>query len=229
MSTSFEEVYCGFLDHLAPCLDVYEHVIYAHVLRHTVLVGREEAVIPFKSARAKMSKGSGTKGHAMSESTCRDRLQSLASKGALEIVGTEHQGTRVRLILPQDVPGILPARQDSKVLSLEDMDFFEVEAHRMLILEREERRCFYTLRELDETNFVIDHVVSRPEGDNGYKNVVACSREANNKKGPTDAAEFLFRLHHRDGVLDWEQLEDRLAALKCLQAGDLKPHTSAVA
>ena len=47
------------------------------------------------------------------------------------------------------------------------MDFFEVEEHRLLILEREERRCFYTLKELDDRNFVIDHVVSRPEGTTG--------------------------------------------------------------
>lgn len=224
MLTDFEETYCGFLDYLAPRLDVYEHVLYAYILRHTVLDGSEEAVIGFKSARAQMSKGSGQTGSAMSESTCRKKLLSLESIGAIEIVGTEHKGTRVRLVRPGDIPGIQPAPPDlEKRVSLEDMDFFEVEEHRLLILEREGRRCFYTLKELDDRNFVIDHVVSRPEGNNGYRNVVACSREANNKKGSTDAADFLFRLHHHDGVLDFDQLRDRLEALNRLQAGQLKP------
>ena len=103
------------------------------------------------------------------------------------------------------------------------MDFFEISENRKLILEREGGRCFYTLKELDASNLVIDHVVSRPEGSNGFRNVVACSREANNKKGSTNAAEFLFRLHYGDGVLDFDQLGERLNALKRLQAGKLKP------
>ena len=77
---------------------MYEHVLYAYILRHTVLDGSEEAVIGFKSARAQMSKGSGQTGSAMSESTCRKKLLSLESIGAIEIVGIEHKGTRVRLV-----------------------------------------------------------------------------------------------------------------------------------
>lgn len=214
-----------FVDHLAPKLDTYEHVIYLYILRHTVLEGRDDAVIPFKSAREKMSLGSGQKGHPMSEATCRDRLQSLASKGAVEILASEHRGTRVRVVLPDDVPGVVPSqeRTGEPEVSIEEMDFFKMEQNRLLILEREGGRCFYTLEKLDRNNFVVDHVVSRPQGGNGYRNVVACSRQANNRKGSMDAADFLFRLHHRDKVLDFEQLRERLERLKELQAGRLRP------
>ena len=79
-----------FVDHLAPKLDTYEHVIYLYILRHTILEGRDDAVIPFRSAREKMSLGSGQKGRAMSEATCREKLQSLGSRGAVEVLATEH-------------------------------------------------------------------------------------------------------------------------------------------
>ncbi|MYC59954.1 MAG: HNH endonuclease [Gammaproteobacteria bacterium] len=223
MTMEFEQVYRKFLDYLAPVLDTYEHVIYAYILRHTILEDVEEAVIPFKSAREKMSKGSGQKGSAMSEATCREKLQSLESKGAIVVVGTEHRGTRVRLVRPEDIPMLEPKLATRKKKLLEDMDFFEVQEHRMLIFEREKGRCFYTLAELNHENFVIDHVVSRPEGNNGYRNLVACSRQANNRKGSMNAADFLFRLYHHDKILDYEQFTDRLNALEKLKAGDLKP------
>lgn len=213
-----------FVDHLAPKLDTYEHVIYVYILRHTVLVGQNDAVIPFRSAREKMSLGSGQKGRPMSEATCREKLQSLASKGAVEVLRTEHGGTRVRIVLPDDIPGVVPPREAvAEPLPIEDMDFFEVEENRLLILEREGGCCFYTLEELDSQNFVIDHVVSRPKGGNGYKNIVACSRQANNRKGSMDAADFLFQLHHRGGALDFEQLRERLERLEDLKAGRLRP------
>jgi 5-methylcytosine-specific restriction endonuclease McrA len=91
-----------------------------------------------------------------------------------------------------------------------------------LILKRENYRCFYTLEKLDEKNFVIDHVVSRPNGDNSYRNVVAASREANNRKGSTAADDFLRRLF-RDGFLTASEMEERLLQLGRLKAGELKP------
>ena len=135
----------------------------------------------------------------------------------------------MRVVLPDGIPGIVPSQEAVRESqpSIEAMDFFESEENRLLILEREGGRCFYTLEELDSNTFVIDHVVSRPEGGNDYRNVVACSRQANNRKGAMDAADFLFRLHHRDGVLDFEQLRERLEKLQELKTGRLRPEPPA--
>lgn len=222
LAADFEQTYRDFVDFLAPKLDTYEHAIYAYILRHTMLEGAEDAVIPFKSAREEMSKGVGQRGSAMSEATCREKLRSLSSRGAIEIIRTEHKGTRVRLVRPDDISGVIPEPPATEERTIEDIDYFEIQEHRRLIFEREDGRCFYTLVELDEENFVIDHVISRPKGDNGYRNVVACSREANNRKGSMDAEDFLFR-QHREGVLDFDQLGNRLEALKELKAGHRKP------
>ena len=49
-------------------------------------------------------------------------------------------------------------------LDIDTLDFFSDPNYRVTILEREQRRCFYTLVELNEDNFVIDHVVATSQG-----------------------------------------------------------------
>lgn len=211
-----------FQDFLAPRLDTYEQAIYLYVFRHSRLIGLEQVTIGFKSARSRMACGIGENGRPMSEATAYKKLQSLHAKGAITVIRTEHTGRLLRLNLPDEIPGVIPSPQADSVVDIESMDFFEVPENRLLILKRENYRCFYTLAKLDDRNFVIEHVVSRPAGGNGYRNVVAASREVNNRKGSMSAEDFLRKLF-RDGVLSMSELEDRLVQLGRLQAGDLKP------
>ena len=69
---------------------------------------------------------------------------------------------------------------------------------------------------------MIDHVISRPNGDNTYRDVVAASREANNRKGSMAVDEFLRKLF-RDGFLSAAEMEERLLQLSRLRAGELRP------
>lgn len=211
-----------FQDHLAPKLDTYEQAIYLYVFRHSRLLGLEDAVIGFKSARSRMAMGIGEQGKPMSEGSAYKKLASLESKQTITILRTEHSGSRIKLYLPDEIPALIPPPQIDRALALEEMDFFEVPENRLQILEREGRRCFYTFVTLDEDNFVAEHVVSRPQGDNSYRNIVAASREANNRKGSMEADDFL-RLLFREGKLSEKELEDRLLQLKRLKAGELRP------
>ncbi|MGH9598742.1 MAG: HNH endonuclease, partial [Terracidiphilus sp.] len=107
-------------------------------------------------------------------------------------------------------------------VDIEAMDFFDVHENRLLLLKREGYKCFYTLQRLNGDNFVVEHVVSRPEGNNSYRNCVAASREANNRKGNATAEDFLRRLF-REGYLGESEFEDRMSALAKLREGLLKP------
>ena len=214
-----------FQDHLAPKLDTYEQAIYLYIFRHSRLIGLEEVTIGFKSARSRMACGIGEHGTPMSEGSAYKKLQSRHAKGAIAIIRTEHSGRLLRLNLPTEIPGIVPTVVQEPARSIEDMDFFEVPENRLLILQRENYRCFYTLASLDERNFVIEHVVSRPAGSNGYRNVVAASREVNNRKGSMAAEDFLRKLF-RDGFLSAGELDERLLQLSRLKAGELRPTLS---
>jgi len=212
-----------FQDHLAPKLDTYEQAIYLYIFRHSRLLGIEEVVIGFKSARARMACGIGEKGSPMSEGTAYVKLQSLKVKGCLEIISSERSVRRLRLRLPSEMPGIIPPpEREMPAASIEEMDFFKVPENRALILKRDENRCFYCIRALTAENHVIEHVVSRPTGNNGYRNVVAACRECNNRKGDSTAEEYLRGLY-RESYLSAAEFQDRLLKLSQLRNGELKP------
>jgi hypothetical protein len=215
-----------FLDYLAPTLDTYEQAIYLYVVRHSRLVELDEVALGFKSVRAKLAFGIGEKGKPMSEASLYSRLRSLEQKGCLERVDTVHGGTLVRAKLPSEMPGLIPSvSQPGQTPTIEEMDFFSDSNNRLLILKRENYKCFYTLKRLTKDNFVIDHVVSRPNGNSSYRNVVAASRQANNMKGSSSAEEFLRRLY-RENFLSEEEFQGQMHKLNQLALGELKPDLS---
>jgi 5S rRNA maturation endonuclease (ribonuclease M5) len=217
-----EQFFKDFQDHLAPRLDTYEQAIYLYLFRHTRLVGLEEAVIGFKSARRRIACGIGEKGKPMSENTAYEKLQSLQEKGCIVILDSNREGRKIRLQLPCEIPGVVAPDQPAAPPDLETQNFFDVEENRARILTREGHRCFYCLRQLNGENYVIEHVVSRPAGDNTYRNVVAACRQCNNRKGSSDAEEWLRTLY-RDGFLGASEFQERVSHLERLRAGELKP------
>ncbi len=217
-----EKFLTDFQDHLAPRLDTYEQAIYLYLFRHTRLVGLKEAVVGFKSARRRMACGIGKKGEPMSENSAYEKLQSLQKKGCIVILDSNRDGRKIRLNLPSEIPGVVVPGEAEVVPNLEAEDFFEVEGNRIRILAREGHHCFYCIRQLNDDNYVIEHVVSRPVGENGYRNVVAACRQCNNRKASSSAEDWLRTLY-REGFLEATAFQDRLSHLERLRAGELKP------
>ena len=207
---------------MAPKLDTYEQAIYLYIFRYTRLVGKYDEVIALKSARSRIALGIGQLGRPMSESSASEKLFSLSAKGCVAIIATEHKGRRVKLFLPNEIVGVIQQAVPVSEMDIEDIDFFSDPSHRLAIFQREESRCFYTLQKITNSNFVIDHVISRSECNNSFKNLVAASREANNRKGSLSAEEFL-RVLFRDGFLSEIEFRERLMALENLRNGKLRP------
>lgn len=211
-----------FEDHLAPLLDTYEQAIYLYVLRHGRLQGLKEIVIGFKSARRRMATGVGEKGKHISESTCYEKLRALQAKGFIQIIGTERGGTRIRLLLPSEIEGLIPIKRPVEEVDIEGMDFFDDPLNRLAILRRDDNRCFYCLRSVNNSNYVIEHVVSPPLGNNSFRNVVASCIGCNNRKSDLPVEQFLTQLY-REGFLSELEFGDRTNTLQRLQAGEIKP------
>lgn len=217
-----EQFLIQFHDYLAPKLDTYEQAIYLYIIRHSRLMGKDDIVIGFKSARKSFAFGIGKKGTPLAEGTCYEKLRSLESKGCINIIGSEHDGTRLHAFLPPEIEGVIPEEETTKPLTLDEMDFFAVPENRKYILQRESYQCFYCLRKLNDTNYVIEHVTSRPEGNNSYKNVVAACRNCNNRKGSMPPVEYL-RVLYREEFLGDTEFEKSVKQLELLLAGRLKP------
>ena len=179
-------------------------------------------MIGFKSARKKLAFGTGKAGTPPSEHVVYEKLRGLEQKGCVKILSSERAGTRVEVFLPSELAGLIPVATTIKEILLEDQDFFSVPENRALILAREEWRCFYCLAKLDENNHVVEHVVSRPEGDNSFRNVVAACRRCNNRKGSLLAEDHL-RSIYRDGVLSGDEFTVRISQLALLLVGELRP------
>ena len=141
-----------FQDHLAPRLDTYEQAICLYLVRHIRLEGRQQAPVPFTSARRRLATGTGESGKPMSESTVRKKIRSLEEKRLVKEVDVTHRGKVFEVRLPTEI-GIVPTDGCTEEVDIDNLDFSDPK-YRVTILEREERRCFYTLVKLDENNFV---------------------------------------------------------------------------
>ena len=220
--TDIRKFLTAYQDVGAPLLDVYEQAIYIYIVRHTLLNDSDEAVIGFKSARKKMAFGTGKAGTPPSETIVYEKLRCLERKGFVTVVASERTGTRIRLLSPFLNHVAITTDDSDRYIELEDADFFEIPDNRKLILKREQSKCFYCAASLDDNNYVIEHVISRPKGDNSFKNLVASCRQCNNRKDATAADHFLRKIY-RDGLLSQIELAERLSQLEQLQLGNLRP------
>lgn len=217
-----ELFFAEYVDHLAPTLDTYEQTVYLYVIRKSRLIGKSDAVIGFKSARKEMGFGIGQSGSPMSEGVCYQKLRNLESKGCVKILESQRSGTRVQAFLPSEIAGLVPPPETERQLLLEEMDFFSVEENRHRIPEREGGHCFYCSRSIGEDNYVIEHVVSRPEGDNSYRNLVAACRQCNNRKGGR-AVEDHCRNLYREALITAEEFQEVLQRVEALKGGKIVP------
>ena len=120
-----QQFFIDFQDHLAPKLDTYSQAVYLYIFRHSRLIDLDEVVIGFHSARKRMALGVGSRGTFMALNTCYEKLESLVAKGYVERIGTEQNGTRLHLKLPNEIAGLIPSAAPVAVVDIEQLDFFE--------------------------------------------------------------------------------------------------------
>lgn len=211
-----------FVDFVVPNLDVYEQAIFLYLMRHSILEGTIQVTISLKSDRVKIGLGAGDGTRPMSESTLTKKVNSLEKKGLVRRVNSGRSGTTLSISLPSHCKyGPMPPEEVS-IFDIEEMDFFVDPKGREAILARENRKCFYCLSSLEGRDYVMEHVVSRPKGGNGYRNIVAACQTCNNQKSEKPADEYL-RFLYRQGYLSGPDFQSRLEALKNLLAGQLVP------
>ena len=146
------EFFQHFQDYLAPKLDTYEQAIYLYIFRHTRFIGNNEAVIGFRSARARMACGIGKAGTPMSAGLAYKKIRSLRQKRCITVVQSEHKGSRIQLHLPKEIEGIVPTEPATPAeIDIERIEFFNDAQNRLAILKREELSAVFTrLKQIDE-------------------------------------------------------------------------------
>jgi hypothetical protein len=216
------EQFVFYLDHIAPKLGVNQQTVYLFVLGEAYRQKQNPVTFSMKSDRRKMGLGTGDASKPMAENTVRECVSSLSTCGLFEIIDSGRFGTRVRVVLPLDAARFYPEPAQTRVRSIQDIDFFNEPLAREALLAREGYQCFYCARSLTDENYVIEHVVSRPTGDNSFRNLVAACQVCNNRKSHRNAADF-FRTLYREGFLSEAELTDSQAKLIRLLDGKLIP------
>lgn len=209
-------------DDLAPRLklDVIEHRVYAHLLRHTRLEGKR---------RLRFSIPWLARGVELSNAPAREAVRRLADKGVLRLIERSNIGHLVEVRAPREVCAAGRrsraggGRKLRSEADIERMDFLRTRELRQAIHTREGGKCFYCLRQTPSRSHCLDHVVPRVSGgSNSYRNLASCCMDCNSEKRGHTAGDFLRRLY-REGSLSKEELSGRLAALRALAAGNLRP------
>jgi len=196
-------------------MTVRERSLYYHLFRHTRLVGNETgmfALLPLSAALA------------IAESSVREDVRSLHERGCIRIEERSRTGHLIRVFLPEEIDGVIPKREPAEAIDIEAIDFFTDRRYLPALLTRENRACFYCLRQVRPDNCQLDHVVAQAGGlNNSHRNIVVSCHECNTTKQAADAADFMRHLYRR-ALLSQAELESRLSALEMLQTGKLVPN-----
>lgn len=202
-------------DHLFPKMKmtVRERSLYYHLLRHTRAVGKTEALFALRPLSQALR---------IAESSVRNSVRTMQEKGCI-VIDRSRRGHAIKILLPSEIAGIVPEGEPDVPIDIDTVDFFTARAYLAAILNREDHRCFYCLKQISPDACELDHVIPTVDRrDNSYRNVVAACHECNTTKQETPARDFCRALY-RKGVLSQDELENRLSAVHQLQAGGLRP------
>jgi 5-methylcytosine-specific restriction endonuclease McrA len=203
-------------DHLFPRLHmtIRQRALYYHLFRHTRLVGWDSAVFALLPLANVLD---------ISDSTAREDLRDLHAKGCIRIEERSRVGHVVRVLLPEEIDGIVVQAAPAEPVDVEALDFFTDRRFVDVLLVRESGRCFYCLRGIRKETCQLDHVTPQvAAGGNSYRNIVVACHECNTQKQGLDAADFVRTLYRR-GIMSQAELEDRLGSIEKLKGGTLVP------
>lgn len=211
-----DEIIKQIEDYLVPRfnLDLGEARLYYHLFRHSRLVGKHDVLVSITQLSEVLN---------CSKNAIKPRLRSLQDKHVIAVTNTGWAGTRIKVLLPAEVPGALPEKTAVEARDIETIDFYKDPRYRPAIIEREQGRCFYCRRTLTDEDSGLDHAdPQKVHGTNSYRNIVAACHSCNSSKGDDKAEEFLPKLYRR-GFLSSTELEERLADVDRLKQGLLRP------
>lgn len=225
--TELEQILLEIQDYLVPTLDTYEQAIYRYIFRHTYLIGEREMYFSTRSAEIGFGFGSGNNTAKPSMKTRSSKIRSLESKGAVRILERSNKGILVHINLPNEINGLITKTVKSEI-DIDELDFYKDKRLLPALLERENGRCFYTGRVIDESSCYLDHVIPQKEGgDNSYKNIVATCFDANSMKNDKNVEDFLRELY-QEGILSMSEFKEVKDKVSRLLKGEIVPDSAMI-
>jgi hypothetical protein len=146
-------------------------------------------------------------GKPMSHDVIKRGVNELVQKGYVyKYPGRPGEINQYDILLPSEIREVkeliaVENSTDTNKPNEEIVDYYTNQEKRILILERDNYKCNYCMKELDKDDFYLDHIFPRTQGGYNYRsNLLAACHSCNTKKNDKDVDEFLMS-NYRSGLL----------------------------
>ncbi|WP_142926733.1 HNH endonuclease [Mycobacterium marinum] len=168
------------VDAVLPLLRPYEFSLYMLLLRSTGFQGGEVR-IGKRTIAAQL--GKGTRSSRGSYLHITDKLNALASDGYIAVGDTTREGTRYRVLLPDQIPAVRELLAAQAAPSHGEPDYFNDTALRSELMDRDGWKCHYCGDAVTAANATLDHIIPQSRGGtNDPENLVTACLTCNSIK-----------------------------------------------
>ena len=146
-------------------------------------------------------------GKPMSHDVIKRGVDELVQKGYIyKYPGKPGEINQYDILLPSDireVKELIDKEGDSEAqkINKDTVDYYTNQEKRILILERDNYKCNYCMKNLNKDDFYLDHIIPRAQGGHNYRsNLLLACNSCNSKKNDKNAEDFLLT-NYRSGLL----------------------------
>jgi hypothetical protein len=169
-----------------------------HVLFHLTYfeTGKSQIIVPWASVGAFIRSEQGN--IIDNNTTVKRRLGDLLQNKCITVNRQRGGAKEIVVHLPSDIPACneLIQKEETAPLTKEkpdDADYYSDSERKLMVLDRDNRKCVYCLIEVCEDTYVLDHIIPISKGGTNKKfNLVASCEGCNQRKQDEDAIQFLL-------------------------------------
>ena len=97
------------------------------------------------------------------------------------------------------------AEDGEELEEAKNIDYYNDLQKKLLILKRDQNKCQYCFKEINEKSFFADHIIPMSKGGTNFKsNLISSCHDCNNKKKDKEVFEFLIE-NYRLGFLTQQE------------------------
>ena len=130
--------------------------------------------------------------------TVKRRLSDLLQNKCITVNRQRGGANEIVVHLPSEIPARRELIEKEKVATLDKKtpdiaDYYTDAERRLMVLERDKRKCTYYLVDVSEDSFVLDHIIPVSKGGTNRKfSLVTSCEGCNQRKQDEDAIQFLL-------------------------------------
>ena len=171
---------------------------FYHVLLHLTNyeTGKSEIIIPCAKVGAFIRSEQGN--IIDNNTTVKRRLGDLFQNKCITVNRQRGSANEIVVHLPSEIPACRGLIEKEESASLEkehpdEADYYSDPERRLMVLDRDKRKCIYCLIDVSEDSYILDHIIPVSKGGTNRKfNLVTSCEGCNQRKQDEDAIQFLL-------------------------------------